>query len=101
MASPRPFLQLTLAEWLEELAQPRPAPGGGSALGFAVASGAAVLAMASRVSGSPGLVAQAEALRLRTAQLAQLDADTYEEALAAREGLEGLRSEQRDWEIGK
>ena len=101
MGAPRSFLQLTVAEWLEELAQSRAAPGGGAALGFAVASGASVLAMASRVSGSPALIAQAEALRARTEQLAQLDSDSYEEALAARDGVEALRPEQRDWEIGK
>jgi hypothetical protein len=32
--------------------------------------------MVARVSGAPGLVAQAEALRARTAPLAQLDADS-------------------------
>jgi len=101
MGTSRSFLQLTVAEWLEALAQSRAAPGGGSALGFAVASGASVLAMASHVSGSPGLIAQAEALRTRTAPLAQLDADVYEEALAARDGLEALRQDQRDWELGK
>jgi formiminotetrahydrofolate cyclodeaminase len=101
MASPRPFLDLTLSEWLEALAHSRAAPGGGSALGFSVATGAAVLAMAARVSGAPGLCAQAEALRARCAPLAQLDADMYEEALAARDGVEALRPDQRDWEIGR
>ena len=55
MASPRTFLDLTLAEWLDELAHSRAAPGGGSALAFAVATGAAVLAMVpdGRSSASP------------------------------------------------
>ena len=75
MASPRAYLDLTLREWLDELARSEGVPGGGSALGFAVASGAAVLAMAARVSGSGGLVAQADALCARTAPLAQVDAD--------------------------
>jgi hypothetical protein len=83
MASPHDFLHLTLAEWLDELAQSRSAPGGGSALAFALATAAAVLAMAARISESGGLVAQAEALRARTAPLAQVDADWYEAALAA------------------
>src|SRR5580765_3895105 len=100
MAPPQTFLDLTLAEWLDELAHSRSVPGGGSALAFAVATGAAVLAMVARVSGAPGLVAQAEALRARTAPLAQLDADSYDEALAARDGTEALRPEQRDWELG-
>ncbi|TML95236.1 MAG: cyclodeaminase/cyclohydrolase family protein [Actinobacteria bacterium] len=101
MASPRPYLELTLGEWLDELAHSQGAPGGGSALGFAVATGAAVLAMAARESGAPGLCAQAEALRARTAPLAQLDAETYDEALASRDGKDALRPEQRDWEIGR
>jgi formiminotetrahydrofolate cyclodeaminase len=96
------FLDMTVAEWLDELAGPRAAPGGGSALAMSVANAAAVLAMAARVSGNRGLVAQAEALRKRSAPLAQLDSDTYEEALAARDALaDALRPEQRDWELGQ
>src|SRR5437763_11012458 len=95
------FLELTVAEWLDQLAGPRAAPGGGSALAMSVANAAAVLAMAARVSDNPGLVAQAEALRRRSAPLAQLDADTYEEALAARDAMQDLKPEQRDWEIGR
>jgi formiminotetrahydrofolate cyclodeaminase len=101
VAPSRPFLDLTLAEWLDELAAARAAPGGGSALAVAVANAAAVLTMAARVSGAGGLVAQAEALRARTAPLAQVDADIYEQALVARDGAGNLRQEQRDWEIGK
>jgi formiminotetrahydrofolate cyclodeaminase len=101
MASPRPYLDLTLREWLDELARSNGVPGGGAALGFAVASGAAVLAMAARVSRSGGFVAQADALCARTASLAQRDADIYEAALAVRSTSEGLRPEQRDWEIGR
>jgi formiminotetrahydrofolate cyclodeaminase len=100
MASTRPLLDLTLQEWLDELAGSRGVPGGGSALGFVVATAAAVLAMIARVSESGGLAAQADALRARAAPLAQLDADTYEAALLARDTLEGLRADQRDWEIG-
>jgi formiminotetrahydrofolate cyclodeaminase len=96
------FLDLSVAQWLDELAGPRAAPGGGSALAMSVANAAAVLAMAARVSDNPGLVAQAEALRKRSAPLAQLDADTYEEALAARDALaDGLSGEQRDWHLGR
>ena len=99
MAPSRPFLDLTLAEWLDELAAARAAPGGGSAL--AVANAAAVLTMAARVSNAGGLVAQAEALRARSAPLAQVDADTYAQALSVRDAGGELRQEQRDWEIGK
>ena len=101
MARPRPLLELTVAEWLDELARPEPVPGGGSALAFALASAASVLAMAARASESGGLTAQAEALRARTAALAQLDADAYQAALAARGTHEALRADRRDWEIGQ
>jgi methenyltetrahydrofolate cyclohydrolase len=101
MASPHDFLHMTVAEWLDELAQSRSAPGGGSALAFALASAAAVLAMAARVSDARGLVAQAETLRARTAPLAEVDADWYEAALAVRDALEAMNVEQRDWEIGR
>jgi formiminotetrahydrofolate cyclodeaminase len=50
MASPSDYLDLTLAEWLGELSQSRGAPGGGSALAFALATAASVAAMAARVS---------------------------------------------------
>jgi formiminotetrahydrofolate cyclodeaminase len=101
MASPHDFLELTLAEWLDELAEARASPGGGSALAFALATAAAVLAMAARVSGAGGLAAQAEALRARTAPLAQVDADWYEAALAARDATDAMRPDERDWEIGR
>jgi formiminotetrahydrofolate cyclodeaminase len=97
----RTFLDLTLADWLDELAAARAAPGGGSALAFAVANAAAVLTMAARVSDAGGLAAQAEALRTRAAPLAQVDADTYAAALDVRDAANELRQEQRDWEIGK
>jgi formiminotetrahydrofolate cyclodeaminase len=101
MARPRSFLELTVAEWLDELARPLPVPGGGSALAFSLASAASVLAMAARASESGGLAAQADALRSRTAALAQLDADAYQAALDARAANEALRADRRDWEIGQ
>jgi formiminotetrahydrofolate cyclodeaminase len=101
MASPRGYLDLTVAEWLDELARSRGAPGGGSMLGIAVATAASVLAMAARVSEDGGLAAQADALRARSAPLAQRDADTYDAALAVRDATEALRPDRRDWEIGQ
>jgi formiminotetrahydrofolate cyclodeaminase len=95
------FLDMPLAEWLDELAGPRAAPGGGSALAVCVANAAAVVAMAARVSDSAGLAAQAESLRARVAPLAQLDADTYERALVACDVAKELPPERRDWEIGQ
>jgi len=101
MASPRAYLDLTVAEWLDALAASRGAPGGGSMLGIAVATAAAVLAMAARVSEDGGLAAQADALRERSAPLAQRDADTYDAALAVRDATEALRADRRDWAIGQ
>ena len=101
MASSRPFLDLTLAEWLGELATPEPTPGAGAALGQAVAAAASLVAMAARVSADGGLSAQADALRERTERLGQLAADSYAEALAVRESTSGLDPERRDWTIGR
>src|SRR5436305_196210 len=84
VASPRPYLDLTLGEWLDELARAEPAPGGGSALGVAVAMAASVLTMTARLSGAAGFTAQAEGLRVRTLPLAQLDGDVYAAALDVR-----------------
>jgi formiminotetrahydrofolate cyclodeaminase len=106
MADARSFLELTLEEWLDELAGPAAAPGGGSALAFALATAAAVLAMAARVSkdswdAAGAAAAQATTLRARAAPLAQLDAYVYERALAARQTAADLPAERRDWQIGE
>jgi methenyltetrahydrofolate cyclohydrolase len=101
MAPPSGYLDSTLNDWLGELGRSRGAPGGGSALAFAVASAASVLAMAARVSGSGGLAAQADALCARAASLVQIDADSYDAALAVRDATEELKAAQRDWEIGR
>jgi formiminotetrahydrofolate cyclodeaminase len=100
------FLDLRLRDLLERVAAPEPAPGGGSVLAFVAAMAAGVLAMAARASGdywpdSGAVAAQAEALRARAAPLAQLDAETYERALAARERVAGMDKEHRDWELGQ
>jgi len=105
VAAPRSFLELTVAELLDELADPRP-PGGGSALGFTVAMAASLVAMAARASkeswgAAGGVAAQAEALRARAAPLAQRDAEIYDAALAVREGAAALPAEKRDWAIGQ
>ena len=101
MAPPRDYLDLTLAEWLDELARSRGAREAGLRSRFAVATAASVLAMAARVSEDGGFAAQAEALRARAAPLAQIDADTYDAALAVRDATEELRPDRRDWEIGQ
>src|SRR3954453_15187730 len=101
MSSSRPFLELTVSEWLDELAAARAAPGGGAALAFAVATAASVATMGARVSKNRGVGAQAETLRNRAQPLAQLDAETYEQALATRETAKEMPSEHRDFEIGR
>jgi formiminotetrahydrofolate cyclodeaminase len=95
------YLDLTLADWLDELARSEPVPGGGSALAVAAAMAAGVLAMAARLSGDGALAAQAETLRARAAPLAAKDAETYAAALGARDRASELKPERRDWEIGR
>src|SRR4051794_34700113 len=101
MAFSRSLQDLTLGDWLDELATSAPAPGAGAALGQAVAAAASIVAMAARASESAGLAAQADALRARTLPLADLSAETYAAALAVRESTESLKPAQRDWQIGQ
>jgi methenyltetrahydrofolate cyclohydrolase len=101
MAFSRPLQDLTLGDWLDELATSAPTPGAGAALGHAVAVAASIVAMAARASESPGLAAQADALRGRALPLAELSAETYGAALAVRESTHTLKPEQRDWQIGQ
>ena len=102
--SDRPYLELSLQEWLDALAGPGPAPGGGSALAYAAATAAAVLVLAARVSrgwqGAAGAAAQAEALRDRVAPLAQRDAELYAAAHELRQTPSALPPERRDEELG-
>jgi formiminotetrahydrofolate cyclodeaminase len=73
----------------------------GSVLAYAVTAAAASLTMAARVSETPGLAAQTEALRDRAAPLAQRDEEAYDAALAIRDASEAMPPDQRDWEIGR
>ena len=98
---------LTLPALLEELAAPREVPGAGSALAAALATAAAVVQMAARLSpaswsDAAGVAAQAEALRERATRLVDEDAEAYRLALEARAaGDEKARPEQRDWKLGQ
>ena len=98
---------LPLSELLEELAAPREVPGAGSALVAALATAAAVVQMAARLSpaswaDAAGVAAQAEALRERAVQLVDEDAEAYRLALEARAAAdETAKPEQRDWALGK
>ena len=79
---------LSLPALLEELAAPREVPGAGSALAVALATAAAVVQMAARLSpeswpDAAGIAAQAESLRERAAQLVDEDAEAYRRARAS------------------
>jgi methenyltetrahydrofolate cyclohydrolase len=93
---------LRLPALLEELAAPREVPGAGSALATALATAAAVVQMAARLSpeswaDAAGVAAQAEALRDRAVQLVDEDAEAYRQALEARAAAdETAKPEQRD-----
>jgi formiminotetrahydrofolate cyclodeaminase len=92
---------------LEELAAPREVPGAGSALAAALATAAAVVQMAARLSpeswtDAAGVAAQAAALRERAVQLVDEDAEAYRQALEARAAAdETAKPEQRDWALGQ
>lgn len=98
---------LSLPALLEELAAPREVPGAGSALAVALATAAAVVQMAARLSpdswaDAAGVAAQAESLRDRAAKLVDDDAEAYRHALEARAAAdEAVQPEQRDWALGR
>jgi len=98
------LLDLSLREFLEQVASEHPAPAGGSAAAFAVAMSAGLSAMVARASTdwpeAAAMAAQAERLRKRTAPLVQRDAEAYEEALVALRLPQGLEREVRDRAIG-
>lgn len=82
------YLDLTLGQFLDQIAAREPAPGGGAAAAVAVAMAAGLVAMAARFSGdrlehAEDVVTQAEMLRLRVAPLAQADADAYQKVIEA------------------
>jgi methenyltetrahydrofolate cyclohydrolase len=98
---------LSLPALLEELAAPREVPGAGSALAVALATAAAVVQMAARLSpdswaDAAGAAAQAESLRERAASLVDEDAEAYRRALEARTAADRAdKPEQRDWQLGR
>lgn len=105
MAPGQRYVDLTLEQWLSELSSPDPEPASGSALAYTVAAAAALVVKSARLSAdSPdavGLAAQASALLDRAAELVQVDADAYRQALSVRCATSGLPAERRDWEVGR
>jgi methenyltetrahydrofolate cyclohydrolase len=100
------FLDLSVAELLNEVASDRRSPGGGPVLALTLALAAGVVAMAARVSGTDWVdaadaAAQADALRLQAAALADRDAEAFERALAVLDAAEAIEPERRDEEIGR
>jgi formiminotetrahydrofolate cyclodeaminase len=98
---------LSLPAFLEELAAPREVPGAGSALAAALATAAAVVQMAARLSpdswtDAAGIAAQAQSLRDRATTLIDDDAEAYQRALEARATADATKKpEQRDWSLGR
>jgi formiminotetrahydrofolate cyclodeaminase len=93
-----PVSELTVSDYLQQVASDRPVPGGGSAAALAGAMGAALLAMVARVSmkKAKGAEIQAELEVLapegdrlvdRLLQLAQDDIDAYGAVVQARRSV--------------
>lgn len=105
MASTGDLLDAPLRHFLDRLAAEDPAPAGGSVAALGVAMAAALVTKVARVSGgwsgAGAAIAQSERLRLRTAPLAQSDAEAYEEALAALHLPEQLEPEVKDMTLGQ
>jgi formiminotetrahydrofolate cyclodeaminase len=81
---------------LDLLASDAPVPAGGSVAALVVAMSAGLVAMAARVSGDPGAVAQAQSIRERVSPLAAEDAAAYREALQAMRAPAGETADERD-----
>ena len=71
-----------LADVLETVAAPTPAPGGGSSAGIVCALAAALVEMVAGIAG--GDVARAKALRARALDLAEKELSSYAPVLEAR-----------------
>ena len=78
------FTEQPLARFLEEVAAPRPAPGGGSSTAVTVALAAALVEMAGAISGAaPGIAARTAELRARALSLAETELSSYAPVLDA------------------
>jgi formiminotetrahydrofolate cyclodeaminase len=100
------LLDLSLQEFLDEVAGEGRTPGSGSVAAIVTAAAAGLLAKIARAStdswpDAPGIVAQAQSLCERAGPLAQADAEEYEAALRAsvESGQESAR--RRDFALGR
>ena len=94
-----------LRRLLDDLADPSPAPGGGSLAALTTAMAAALLSAAARASRSSwpearAVAAQAEALRDRAAGLAELNSAAYAEAVELLREPDDEKPERRDFRLG-
>jgi formiminotetrahydrofolate cyclodeaminase len=106
LASTGDYLELRLRDLLDEVASPDLGPGGGFVAAIAVSMAAGLVAMVARRSrdhwpDAGGAVAQADALRLRVAPLAQLNAEAYLNAVAALRQEASTEPEARDEAIAR
>lgn len=95
-----------MKDLLEEVASSDLAPGGGFVAAIAVSMAAGLVAMAARRSRdhwpeAEGAAAQAEALRLRVAPLAELNAEAYVSAVATLREKSSDEPEARDEAIAR
>jgi methenyltetrahydrofolate cyclohydrolase len=72
-----------LASFLDEVAQPTPAPGGGSCAALTLALGAALLEMAAGLAQDAGAASRGRALRAQALELAQQELSSYAPVLEA------------------
>jgi methenyltetrahydrofolate cyclohydrolase len=72
-----------LGRFLEEVAEPRPAPGGGTSAACACGLAAALVEMAASLARAEESAARARALRERALDLAERELSSYEPVLAA------------------
>lgn len=85
------LLDRPLDDFLEQVACANRTPGGGSVAALVTAAAAGLLAKVARASteswsAARSVAAQADTLRDRVAPVIELDAETYEAALATRDG---------------
>ncbi len=93
------YLDLPLRGFLDAVASREPAPGGGCAAAVSVAMAAGLVAMAARLSPDlpegERVVADAERLRRRSAELADADAEAYAQVLATLSATRGSEPDER------